>query len=88
MSAERLFETIVKTLADAPCPEDKFESKFWTDGEKIMCKDRERLYGIADLIDDIAGYPMCGGGYCDPEEDKRSGCTDEYTGYYYIELAE
>lgn len=85
---EKLFLEIVKAINDAPCPEDKFEPKFWTDGEKILSKDQSALNGIADLIDDVATYGICCTGYYDPEEDKRSDCIDKYTGYYWLELAE
>ena len=85
---EKLFECIMEAINNAPCPEDKYESKFWTDGEKILCKDEAAINGIADLVDDIAGYGICCTGYYDPEEDKRNGCEDKYTGYHYLELAE
>ena len=82
--AENLFTAIVEALnnteVDSP--------KFWTDGEKILSKDKAALNGIADMIDQLADYGICCTGYYDPEEDKRNDCIDEYTGYYWLELAE
>ena len=82
--AENLFAAIVEALnnteVDSP--------KFWTDGEKILSKDQTLLNAVADLIDGVAGYGVCCTGYYDPEEDERTNCTDEYTGNYYVELAE
>ena len=85
---ERLFFQILHAIDDAPIPEGKDEGKFWTDFEKILCKDKAALTGIADLIDDVAGYGITCTGYYDPEEDARTGCVDKYTGYHYLELAE
>ena len=85
---EKLFFAIMGAIDEAPAPEDKFESKFWTDGEKILSKDKRAINGIADLIDDVANYGICCTGYYDPEEDKRHDTIDRYTGYYYLELAE
>ena len=84
---ERLFNCIMEAIANAPCPEDKFEAKFWTDGEKILCKNEAAIEGIADLVDDIAGYGIACTGYYDPEEDRRNDTVDKYTGYYYLEIA-
>lgn len=70
------------------CIESDNEPKFWTDGEKILSKDKAALNGIADMIDQLADYGICCTGYYDPEEDKRNDCIDEYTGYYWLELAE
>lgn len=85
--AESVFNTIIEALNDADVAPG-VTGKFWTDGEKILSKDERGVNGIADLLDDIAGFGICSGGYYDPEEDKRTGCTDQYTGYHYIELAE
>ena len=82
--AEMLFYAIIGALDDTEVD----NPKFWTDAEKILCKDEAAINGIADLLDDVAGYGVCCTGYYDPEEDKRSDCVDEYTGYYYLELAE
>lgn len=82
--AEMLFIAMMEALTSTEVE----NPKFWTDAEKIMCKDEAAINGIADLLDDVAGYGVCCTGYYDPEEDKRSGLVDEYTGYYYLELAE
>ena len=82
--AEMLFYAMIGALDDTEVD----NPKFWTDGEKILCKDQAAINGIADLLDDITGYGVCSTGYYDPEEDKRSGLVDKYTGFYYLELAE
>lgn len=82
--AEKLFFDIVGALDDTEVE----NPKFWTDGEKILSKDQDAINAIADFLDDTAGYGVCCTGYYDPEEDKRNDCVDEYTGYYYLELAE
>lgn len=84
---ERLFNHIVQAIVDAPCPEDKYEPKFWSDGEKILSKDQTAINAIADLVDDIACYGIACTGYYDPEEDRRNDTIDRYTGYYYLEIA-
>lgn len=82
--AEKLFFAMMEALDNTEVE----NPKFWTDGEKILCKDEAAINGIADLLDDIVGYGVCCTGYYDPEEDKRSGLVDRYTGYYRLELAE
>ena len=82
--AENLFATIVEAISNAEVD----SPNFWTDGEKILSKDNAALNGIADMIDQLADYGICCTGYYDPEEDKRNDCIDEYTGYYWLELAE
>lgn len=82
--AEKLFFAIMEALDNTEVE----NPKFWTDSEKILCKDQAAINGIADLLDDVAGYGVCCTGYYDPEEDNRNGVVDEYTGYYYLELAE
>lgn len=83
----QMFDNMVRSLLEL-CIESGREPKFWTDGEKILSKDRNALYGIADLIDQLADYPVCSGGYYDPDEDAQFKTCDEYTGFYYIQLAE
>lgn len=82
--AEKLFNAIVEALNNTEVE----NPKFWTDCEKILSKDQTAINAIADLLDDVAGYGVCCTGYYDPEEDKRFSMEDEYTGYYYLELAE
>ena len=82
--AEKLFFAIMEALDNTEVE----NPKFWTDSEKIMSKDKAAISGIADLLDDVAGCGVCCTGYYDPEEDKRNGEVDKYTGYYYLELAE
>ena len=85
--AENLFFAMVHAPEDADVMAG-VTAKFWTDGEKILSKDGAAINRIADLLDDVAGYGVTSTGYYDPEEDERTGCTDKYTGYYRLEIAE
>ncbi len=50
---------------------------------ELLCKTKEQAQGIADFFEDL-GFSDVSTGYYDPEEDKRNGEVDEYTGYYYV----
>ena len=56
---------------------------FWTDGEEILCKTEEQAEAVADFLEDL-GFDCLNTGYYDPVEDKREGCVDDHTGYWYI----
>ena len=83
----RLFATIVRSLQEL-CIESDQEPKFWTDGYAILSKDERAIDGIADLIDQLADYPVCATGYYDEAEDRKTKCVDEYTGFYYVHIAD
>ena len=75
-----MFNEICKAL-----PREHDDGNIWSDGEKILCKTAEMADNIADLIDTIAGFGMTATGWYDPEEDKRTGMIDEYTGWHYVD---
>ena len=62
----------------------------WSDGDSIMCKTESAADAIADIIfqlyrsngEDVT-VDTC---YYDPEEDKRNGEEDRYTGWWSVYL--
>lgn len=67
------------------------DGSVWSDGyEEILCKTESAADAIADLIQQL--YASQGEdvttvtGYYDPEEDRRNGDEDEYTGWWYITI--
>lgn len=66
------------------CPEDGCDR--WCDGENILCKTYADAQKVADYIDEKAGRAISATGFYDPEEDKRMGCVDKYTGWYYVTI--
>lgn len=58
----------------------------WTDGESIFTKDEYYANDISNAIDLLVGRNISVTGYYDPKEDEMDGCTDEYTGWYYVSI--
>ena len=57
----------------------------WMDENgEIVCKTETQAEGIADFLEDL-GFEEVRTGYYDPEEDKKDGILDEYTGKYYVD---
>ena len=70
-----LYHVLVSLLSNQnygyePC------GKIWSDGEQLLTETE------SDLVDDCCTTT----GYYDPDEDKRNGELDEYSGYYYVSL--
>lgn len=61
-------------------------AEFWSDGERLLCKDEAKLNAVADLFDCMTPCASCTG-YYDPHVDSLAGTVDDHTGYYYLELA-
>lgn len=62
----------------------------WSAGDEILCRTESAADAIADLIEQL--YRSQGedifvntGSY-DPEEDKRSGEEDRFTGWWYVNV--
>ena len=69
---------IAHALPDEP-------SRIWSkDGDEILCENEQIAEHLADLFDAMYGEPTVNTGYYDPEEDERSGETDDRTGYWYV----
>lgn len=60
----------------------------WSDGDEILCRTESAADALADMFEQM--YRSSGEdvlvntGYYDPEDDKRSGETDRYTGWWYV----
>lgn len=76
------FDLVWSVLAQLP----NKPSRFWYDGENILCKTEDEAETIANFIDDIIGDSCTHTGYYDPKEDERSGEVDDHTGYYYVDF--
>ena len=57
-----------------------------TNGDELLFRSELDCERVADALDEhVFGFRECHTGYYDPEEDKRSGETDENTGWFYID---
>ncbi len=64
---------------------------FWSDGEMILCANKEQSDFLASLIEQLYKSQdedvIVTTGYYDSEEDKQ-GCTvDDYTGMWYVTIS-
>lgn len=70
---------------------DNRNAAYWSDikGE-ILCATEMFAELMADRIEELYRKQgedvMLSTGYYDPEEDKRNGEEDEYTGYWYVDI--
>ncbi len=72
-------------MLTAALPSEPTEGKFfWSNGDKILSKDEDKLNAVADLLDDM-GYSAVTGFY-DPKEDEDAGQVDSLTGYHYLDV--
>lgn len=69
---------------------DYSDEEVWSDGTEILCKTESATKAIEDLLWQL--YNAQGEevtvltGYYDPEEDKRNGEEDRYTGWWYVTI--
>lgn len=75
-------EAISKIL-DALPKEPTEGTKYWTNGDVILCKTDDAANTIADFLESLGLDPTTG--YYDPVEDAESGEADALTGYYYVD---
>lgn len=69
---------------------DYSDGEVWSDGDELLCKTESAADAISDLLwqlyqsqgEDVLPHT----GYYDPKEDVRSGETDRYTGWWYVDL--
>lgn len=80
--------TIVRGLFDIISSQSN--GKIWTDGEELLVKTESEANIIADflqLLGELRGEEILPTtGYYDPEEDKRNGEEDKYTGWWYVDI--
>lgn len=72
-----------------PCdPKKDPETFMWTDGEEILCISEKVANELIETIRNL--YSIQGEryvlitGYYDPEEDRKDGCENERTGWWYV----
>ena len=69
---------------------DCSDGKIWSDGVEILCKTESAANTVADMIELLyQAQNECvyiNIGYYDPVEDEKSGETDRYTGWYYVNI--
>lgn len=64
----------------------------WTNGDEIFCRTSDSANTIAELLEYLAeseklDYAYCiSTGYYDPEDDKRDGYKNKYSGWYYVSI--
>ena len=69
---------------------DYSDGEIWSDGTEILCKTESAADTVADMIELLyQAQNECvyiNTGYYDPVEDEKSGETDRYTGWYYVNI--
>ena len=69
---------------------DYSDGNIWSDGIEILCKTESAADTVADMIEllyQAQNECVCvNTGYYDPVEDEKSGETDRYTGWYYVNI--
>lgn len=73
------FKDITRSIMENP----NTHPHVWAVDDEILCKTEEHADAIADLFESM-GCDWVTTGYYDPEEDKRSGETDKFTGWHYV----
>lgn len=53
---------------------------------EILCEYEYQAEAIADFLENLGVADYVRTGYYDPEEDKRNGEVDGYTGLYYVDF--
>ncbi len=76
-------EELLKVALEKTLSEGNIKHGIHFAGDELLCKTETQAEGIADFLEDL-GFEDVRTGYYDPEEDKRNGEVDQYTGWYYI----
>ena len=70
---------------------DYSDGDVWSNGTEILCKTESAANAMADLIESLYRSDdeevVVITGYYDPEEDKRNGKEDRYTGWWYVDIS-
>ena len=80
----KYFDLIADNLRDYP------DGEVWSAGDELLCRTEEAANAMADMFEQL--YAAQGEdvkahtGYYDPEEDKRNGEEDRYTGWWYVNI--
>lgn len=69
---------------------DYSEGDVWSSGDEILCRTESAVDTLADMIESLYKAQgeeiLVNTGYYDPEEDKRNGEEDRYTGWWYVNI--
>lgn len=79
------FEIIAERLRDFS------EGDIWSDGgDEILCRTESAADAIADMLEQLYRSQdeeiQVNTGFYDPEEDKRNGEENRYTGWWYVNI--
>lgn len=80
----KYFDLIADNLRDYP------DGEVWSAGDELLCRTEDAANAMADMFEQL--YAAQGedvkthAGYYDPEEDKRNGEEDRYTGWWYVNI--
>lgn len=69
---------------------DYSEGDVWSVGDEILCRTKDAAGAIVDMLTSLYGSQgeevVINTGYYDPEEDKRNGEEDRFTGWWYVNI--
>lgn len=77
---DAIYSMCVSCLPSTP------DSRFWFDGEEVLCETEQQAENLADFFDTLYGGATVNTGYYDPDEDERNGETNDHTGWYYVTI--
>lgn len=69
---------------------DYSDGDIWSAGGEILCRTQSAADALADMLEQLYKSQdeeiLINTGYYDPEEDKRNGEEDRYTGWWYVNI--
>lgn len=69
---------------------DYSEGEIWSSGNEILCRTESAVNTLVDMLETLYHAQekdvVINTGYYDPEEDKKNGEEDRYTGWWYINI--
>lgn len=80
--------SLLPNIYDSEVTDEFKETHFLTnaDGTEILSTEEGEVEALANFFDQLYGEGTVNTGYYDPEEDKRNGEVDAYTGLYYVTI--
>ena len=80
---------LLPCIYDSEVTDEYKATRFLTspDGTEILSAEENEIETLANFFDQLYGEGTVNTGYYDPEEDKRNGEVDAYTGLYYVTVA-
>lgn len=79
---------LLPMIYDSEVDDEFKETHFIVDSNRsqILSNVESEIETIANLLDQLYGENVVTTGYYDPEEDRRNGVVDAYTGLYYVSI--